>query len=336
MPNTMNTERAIRRTQLKGGSLSGTYLLEEGGLKRVRKHIALNENREYGFVRWHSQLKRLQRFGQLFPGVFPTVLDVGREGDHAYFDLEFIDGSVSGFAFLASDPTAADVQAYFDALVRTMDQLHSVRRPSYTRALDLYLYEEMERPLSICAEDSGFRAFLQHETVVFNGMEVPSLVRALPRLYEVGARHYRSPWECYTHGNLTLENTLWVPDQRRVWFIDPYEENIADTVHNEYSQVLQSCHSLYEIYNELEPEVLGNQITLKAPPRPGVESFNRLFDAWLRARLTPDDLHIVRLYEVSQFTRMLPFKLHVAKDSMIFFYGLASALADRLLEESHV
>lgn len=336
MTNTMNTDRPIRRTRLKGGSLSGTYLLEVGGESRIRKEIALSENREYGFVRWHSQLKRLQRFGQMFPGVFPAVLDVGREGDRAYFDLEFIAGSVSGFTFLLSDPAAEKIQAYFDAVVRTMDQLHSVRRPSYHKALDLYLYEEMERPLTICAQDSGFRAFLKHETVVFNGTEVPSLVSVLPRLYEVGEQHYRSPFECYTHGNLTLENTLWVPDQGRVWFVDPYEENIADTVHNEYSQILQSCHSLYEIYNELDPDVTENRITLNAPAHPGVDGFNQLFDDWLHARLKADDLRIVRLYEVSQFTRMLPFKLHVAKEKMVFFYALASVLAARLLEESHV
>lgn len=327
------TDRSV--TQLKGGSLSGTYRLQEGDRTWVRKTISLEENREYGFVRWHSQLKRLQRFGQIFPGVFPAVLDVGREGSLAYFDLEYIEGSTSGFSFLAGNPPESGVQSYFQALVQTMDRLHAVKRPSSPGALDLYFFEEMERPLSVCREDAVFRAFLEHPTIVFNGVEVPSIVRVLPALYKLGSNEGQTPWECYTHGNLTLENTLWVPDQQKVWFIDPYEENVADTVYNEYSQVLQSSHSLYEIYNDLQPVVKRNQVTLMAPPVPAIHRFNDLFMALLHQRLSASEMRLVRLYEISQFTRMLPFKLHTSREKLVFFYALASFLAHQLLEESH-
>jgi hypothetical protein len=323
---------SLRRTRLKGGSLSGTYLMEEAGRTWVRKEVSLTENREYGFVRWHSQLKRLQRFGELFPGIFPRVLEVGREGTRAYFDLEFIEGSRSGFELLRADPPESEVQAYFRALVAAMDRLHAVRRPSSPRALDLYLYEEMERPLDHCAEDPTFKAFLAHPTVVFNGTEIPSLVRRLPDLYRLGTGAYRVAWECYTHGNLTLENTLWVPAEGRVWFIDPYEENIADTVYNEYSQVLQSCHSRYELYNELEPRVEGHRVSAQAADAPGLARFDGLFEAFLQARLSPEEQRLVRLYELTQFTRMLPFKLQIAPQKLAFFYALASLLAHQLLE----
>lgn len=323
------------RTRLKGGSLSGTYLMEEAGRRWVRKDIALHTNREYGFVRWHSQLKRLQRFGALFPGVFPEVLEVGREGDHAYFDLAYVEGSVSGFTFLERNPPETEIQAYFEALVATMDRLHVVRRPGSPGALALYLYEEMERPLAVCAEDADFRAFLAHPTVVFNGVEVPSLTRVLPALYALGRRCYTEAWECYTHGNLTLENTLWVPAERRIWFIDPYEENVADTVYNEYSQVLQSCHSLYERYNALEPEVEGSSVTLELPDCPGITGFDQRFAGFLGERLSEDEQRLVALYEITQFSRMLPFKRAIAPGKMVFFYALASLLAHRLLEDAH-
>lgn len=330
---TDGTQSAPIVKRLKGGSLSGTYLMEAGSRRWIRKDISLADNREYGYIRWHSQLKRLQRFGELFPGVFPRVLDVGREGQKAFFDLEYIEGSLSGFDFLAANPPEDEVQAYFDALVEAMDRLHSVRRSSWPGALDLYLYEEMERPLSICAEDTAFRDFLRHGTIVFNEVEVPSLVRVLPRIYEAAARHCIDPWECYTHGNLTLENTLWEPGTRRIWFIDPYEENIADSVLNEYSQVLQSSNSLYEIYNAMDPKVDGCRVELQAPPHPAIHSFNAKFLDLMRMRLSPDEMKLLKIYELSQFSRMLPFKLQVAREKMIFFYALASYLAWQVLEE---
>lgn len=330
----MTLRPGTKATRLKGGSLSGTWLLEDDRGRRVRKTIDLESNREYGFVRWHSQLKRLQRFGALFPGLFPEVLDVGLDGSQAWFELAYIEGSASGSGFLDGDPGEAAVRAYLDALVEAMDRIHAVRRPSWPGALDLYLHEEMVRPLAVCAADPGFQSFLAHPTIVFNGVEVRPVMGAMPDLLALAARDYRKPFECYTHGNLTLENTLWVPSGGRIWFIDPYEENIADTVQNEYSQVLQSCSAKYEVYNALEPTVEGNRITLAAPPRPGLETFDRLFQGFLESRLSPPDLRIVRLYEISQFTRMLPFKLHVAPGKMIFFYGLASYLAHRLLEDA--
>lgn len=317
----------------KGGSLSGTFLMAGPAGPFVRKTISLTENREYGYVRWHSQLKRLQRFGQLFPGLFPPVLRYGVEGDAAYFDLEFIPGAMNGYEFLAGNPPLPEVKRYFDALVKAMDTMHAVRRESCTEALDLYLYEEVERPLTICAADPAFAQFARYERIVLNGVEVPAISARIPQVYAVARTFYRNPWECYTHGNLTLENTLWQPEAGRIWFVDPYEENIADTAHNEYSQVLQSCNSNYEAFNALNADVDGNRVTLARQAQPAVAAFNDMFWTLLRDRLSDADRCIVRLYEVSQFTRMLPFKLHVARRKMVFFYALASKLFDDLVAD---
>lgn len=321
-------------TRFKGGSLSSTSLMARGDEQFVRKTISLTTDREYGYIRWHSQLKRLQRFGQLFPDVFPAVLRYGLDGESAYFDLEYVEGAISGFDFVAANPSDDEVNRYFDALMTTADRLHKNRRPSCTEALQLYVFEEMERPLAVCRADPLFEDFSRYDRIVFNGVEIPSILGRMEDAYEIAGDYFKDPWECYTHGNLTLENTLWVPRDGRVWFVDPYEENVIDTVHNEYSQLLQSCNSYYEVYNARAAVVAGNEVTLAKPDMPAMEHFNDRLWARLRHQMTDDDLVIVRLYEVSQFTRMLPFKLHVAKDKMIFFYALASYLFDRLVTET--
>ena len=214
-----------------------------------------------------------------------------------------------------------------------MEPLHARRRPSSCGALELYLFEEFERPLQICRRDPAFAAFAEYETVIFNGKEVPSILINIDAAYEIARKHYRDPWECYTHGNLTLENTLWDAGAGRVWFVDPYEENIADTVHNEYSQLLQSTHSLYELYNQVDARVEGNAVIAEVPRPASFDRFHEHLERYMRERLSADELAIVRLYEVSQFTRMLPFKMHVAKEKMILFYALASVLFAQLVQE---
>ena len=49
-------------TTFKGGSLSSTLLMQDNKDMFVRKTVSLVENREYGYQRWYSQLKKLQRY----------------------------------------------------------------------------------------------------------------------------------------------------------------------------------------------------------------------------------------------------------------------------------
>lgn len=319
-----------QRIKLKGGSLSGTYLISAFGKKKIRKEIFLEGEREYGFVRWHSQLKKMQRLGSLFPDLFPKVLDFGLDGRNAYYDLEFIEGSQSGFEFLSSNPAKKEVDSFFSELIASMDRLHSVKRKSSKNSIALYIYEEIERPLDICSKDPKLKQFLNYKTIVFNGKEVPSIMHNLNLIYDIGREFYQKPDECFTHGNITLENLLWVPSKNKVLFIDLYEENISDNIYNEYSQVLQSSNSYYEVYNSLDAAIDGNRVTLKTAKYPAIDYFNKKFTGFMRQRLDDNEMHIVKLYELSQFTRMLPFKLHVARDKMIFFYALASSLLNDL------
>ena len=52
--------------KLKGGSLSSTYLMENEKGKFVRKMVSTKENREYGYMRWYSQMKKIQRYNTDF------------------------------------------------------------------------------------------------------------------------------------------------------------------------------------------------------------------------------------------------------------------------------
>src|SRR3989338_9475599 len=121
----------MERTKLKGGSLSGTYHCIDKSRSFIRKEVSLTENREFGFYRWFSQLKKLQRLGRMFPELFPKVIGIGLEGGMSYFDLEFIENSVTVHEFLVKNPIPKDVEKVFTELICSMDILHSVKMPSF-------------------------------------------------------------------------------------------------------------------------------------------------------------------------------------------------------------
>jgi len=264
------------KTKLKGGSLSGTYMMGDF----VRKECSIVENREYGYQRWYSQLKRLQRYNQLFPEMFPRIFRYGIEGDMAYYDMSVAKG-VNGYEFLKAEHRPEKVKEFFDVFLVAMEKLHALSFKSSSNPIILYIREEVKNKL----QESGVSmASIDFDLDGFSN-----------ELYI----HYSETEECLTHGNLTLENVMYHQDTGVVVFIDPYEENIIDSHLCDYSQVLQSCHSHYE--HKME----GNKPEVPT----GIEQFYLLFHEHVYSKLDIKQQRVVDLFEISQYIRMLPFKV---------------------------
>jgi hypothetical protein len=317
----------MEKIRLKGGSLSGTYLCRLKNSKQfVRKEVSLISNREYGFQRWYSQLKRLQRYSILFPEIFPKLIAYGKTGRLAYFDIEYIPNSVTAHEFIMLAPDTASIDQFLSELIRTMSLMHKTVIPSTRESMDLYIYEEIEQKINACMGNARFREFVKHGEIYFNGELSAGLANVLDAYREIASDAYRNCNETFTHGNLTLENILYQPETGRVFFVDPYEENIIDSVLAEYSQIYQSSNSLYEIYNSAKPSIEGNRVDVSVNPNKGMAYFNTKFTQFLTARHDHSDLTMIRLFEVSQYARMLPFKMEIDEDKMLLFYALGSRL----------
>lgn len=317
----------IEKTRLKGGSLAGTFLIKENGKTYVRKEINRTIEREYGFQRWYSQLKKLQRFNIEFPDLFCEVIDYGVLEDNSicYFDLKYYKNSVNVQEFLKTCKDTEQIDKIFNLIVNNMNLVHSNEFPSFINSIDLYLEEEIKQKINDCLVDADFKQLYSKKYITFKNETIKSFSTLYDEYRKTFKQLYKKPIESYTHGNITLENILFIPQEDRVVFIDPYEENIIDNKYNEYSQILQSSNSLYEIYNSLTSFEDLPQVPY------GIEYFNKLFESYLKTNLSNDELDLVKMFEISQFIRMLPFKIKIEKEKAMFFYGLASKLLNNFL-----
>lgn len=322
--------------KLKGGSLAGTYLIRTPEISYVRKQIDRTVEREYGFQRWYSQLKRLQRYDVMFPDLFCKVIDYGTDeaGRLAFFDLEYYDNAVNVQEHLMTCQNIEQISEIFYLILNGMANLHSVHIPSFKNSMSLYLEEEVEQRLKDAFEDDEFREYCSKEKVFFQNKEVPSFVSLYEQYKKRALEDYNTPIESFTHGNITLENILYLPDEQRVIFIDPYEENVIDNKYNEYSQILQSCNSHYEIYNgmPLLTKDRHNIGSLVCEVPYGISEFNNLFSDFMNSNLSDSEIRTVKVFEISQFIRMLPFKIKGDKEKAFLFYCLASHLTNEYLE----
>lgn len=317
------------KKQLKGGSLSSTYLINNNF---VRKTVSLTQNREYGFQRWYSQLKRIQRYEVLFPGLFPKLLNYGMGEKEAYFDIEYIPNSCNGFEFLSQTQNLHQIEEFIESLTHSLSYLHSHSFTSDANSIKLYLREEIDQRIEDCLKNSTFNKFTQYDTIIFQEEEIPSFLSQINKYKKIALKGSLNIHECFTHGNLTLENIIYQPLTKAIYFIDPYEENIIDSPLAEYSQLLQSSNSLYELYNSSSIQISKNSLTSKVVPPIGLVYFNNWLLTLLNKKYSTEEITLIKVLEISQFIRMLPFKASIDEDKMLFFYGLASKLLNDLIK----
>jgi hypothetical protein len=110
-----------------------------------------------------------------------------------------------------------------------------------------------------------------------------------------------------------------------------YEEGIVDSQFMDYSQVLQCSSSHYGLLNDSVLEVYGNATDYEIDIPENLTYFDHLFKYELKYR-HPQNYDLVRLFEATQFFRMLPFKCHAGNiEAAKFFYAHACSLVNRLL-----
>jgi hypothetical protein len=318
---------------LKGGSLGKTELIQMGdGDLRVRKSISSLKNREYGEVRWHSQLKRLQRYNSLLPGLFPQVLQLGINDDSYYFDIEYYEGFCNLKSYFSNFSTdRGQIELIAAKVVDSATRLHSYSRfDSYPGSLDVYLQEEVLQKLNDACENLGFEVFSNFSTIYLNGVGFPSLKSQTNWLRTFVAK-IKIGNECFTHGNLTLENILIHPESLEIRLIDPYDENIVDCKEADFSQILQCSSSHYGIMSDYKPSVSGASVFLEYEIPTPLSQFNEII---LESFASPGlelNPELLDFLHVSQFVRMLPFKVQAGDlDKAILFYALSCKLTQEM------
>jgi serine/threonine protein kinase len=316
--------------KLKGGSLNSTCLHINDDNKFVRKTISTTANREYGYVRWYSQLKKLQRFNSLIPGYVPKVYDAGITSDGAFFDIEYIEAKDIKTLFKENSLSRYQTERLHKSLWFAFDRLHSNKYTPNSSSLKLYFQEEVLQKLNDARQFEEFESFYNIDSYVHNGQTFSGIKNRLDTFSKLFNEKITE--ECYVHGNPTLENILYDPDQDKIVFIDLYEEGIVDSQFMDYSQVLQCSNSLYGLLNDGTLKVTDNVTEFSIDPIPeNLIYFNELFNDELKYRYTPN-YKLVKLFEATQFFRMLPFKCHSGNiEAAKFFYVHACDLVNKLL-----
>ena len=306
----------MRSIKLKGGSLSSTYYHGVIGEEFVRKSVNRDVNREYGYVRWYSQLKKLQRYNTQYPNLFPQVLRAGIHDNNPYFDIEYLDGFQDIKTTLAiKSLTEYEIANISEAVWKGLNQLHSIKHKSTVNVGKLYFVEEVQQKLNDALKVPEFEEFYDMGTHAYFGGIIHGLSNYMNEL-ENYFSELKIVEEENIHGNPTLENIMYSFDENRVVFIDPYEESIIDTKYLDYAQVLQCSRSYYGHINDNQVYVEGGGVGHRLAIPKNFSLFSRHFESKIN-----HEQMLIDVLEATQFIRMLPFKCLAGNiDKAKYFY----------------
>jgi hypothetical protein len=306
--------------ELKGGSFSSTLVVEiDENSKRVRKFISRDDNREYGLVRWQSQVRRMQHLHLTLPKNTPPILNLGVEKNFFYYDIPFYDNSQNLHDYLLDkdEVVAGDI---FENLLSLMSSYQSQSYGEVKGSFAVFFAEEVIGRLQQASEDVN-SCFLDNK---ITQEELNLTLKCIDDTFEeletiLSNSQMLSIHETLTHGNLTLENVLFDKSKQRIILIDPYSETYTDSILGDFSQLLQSSVSKYEqIMSNGEAGIKKFFKTDLPEEKTGVDYFGLCLERHI-ASMSHKDRVLLNLFHAAQFIRMFPFKIGKTPRLAIYF-----------------
>jgi len=298
---------------LKGGSFSTTNVMFDGNEKFVRKSISISDNREYGFIRWQSQIKKLQLLKNFLPNETISIEKIGIDDKSYFYDMAYQENCIDCYQALLYGESPELIVSEVLKLIKKMSEISLVNNNG---SMLIYINEEILSPL-LFAEKS-----IKKSKSFFNDNEINDILKKISRalLYIdklLNNNSFMDIQESIIHGNLTLENLLWNTDTKKIMMIDPYSESYCDSILGDISQRLQSSQSGYEfISNNYETNNIL-KYPLNLIPHNFLLFSNLLIDKVKLEKWFNESY--LNLFKASQFTRMFPFKIEKSPRQAFLF-----------------
>ncbi|MEZ8656734.1 hypothetical protein AB6D60_22455 [Vibrio splendidus] len=312
----------------KGGSLSSTSLIKESNVVSVVKKCSSTHEREYGLMRLLSQKSKMEIMSTTFPYLFPKVLDLRHNDGFLELYLEYLDSHTDVIELLCQEELDKNlIERMANNILQELGRLHdfSIGSSLSANAFECYFKEELLKPISEFANYDEQTSMASNN---INGRLIKNIAKwnAFYDVFNTIDWDEIDLTQSYTHGNATLENIMYCSSSDSVKFIDCYEENIFHTKYNDISQLLQCSKHMYSYI--MRSEVFNEECLDKNNHINNIKIFNDVIEKFIFQNFNKSEKLLIRLYELSQFTRMLPFK---AKANDIYgfgrFYWKASEIA---------
>ena len=255
------------------------------------------------------------------------------DGEVCVYDMPYIDGAVTCFNFVHTQPFEKAWKNLKDAITDLSNNLHKpTLRPSEIEATKLYIESKVNKNLKIIKKGEFIAPLQKYNYLYINGKRYHNLKHYETMLSEKNLLEiFKDDDFSDIHGDFTIENIVCVKGEKDShYLIDPNTGNIHDSPFLDFAKLLQSLHGGYEfLMNTKNVSVIGNHIDFLFTKS---STYYRLCDeyvSYLEDKFGEDGLRSIFYHEAIHWLRLMPYKIEKnGERSVLFYAGLLMVLDD--------
>ena len=255
------------------------------------------------------------------------------DGEVCVYDMPYIDGAVTCFNFVHTQPFETAWRSLKGAIADLSDNLHKpTLRPAQMEATKLYIESKVNKNLNIIKKGSFIAPLQKYSYLYINGKKYYNLKHYEGMLSEENLLEvFKNDKFADIHGDFTIENIVCIKNgDKSHYLIDPNTGNIHDSPYLDFAKLLQSLHGGYEfLMHTDEVSIIGNHIDFLFTKS---STYYRLCDeyvAYLEKKFGKEGLKSIFYHEVIHWLRLMPYKIERnGERSVLFYAGLLMVLDD--------
>ncbi len=280
-----------------------------------------------------GQIEWLSRHKEDLP--LCNIIRTCMKGDVCYYDMEYLSSAVGMFEYIHRAPVEKS-WGILESVLEVLDeklysQTHRAVEPD---AIKKYIAQKILKNIQKCEQwcRRYFKELFDGEYVFINGKQYQNLnyykkYFNTEFLFEI----FREDWESDIHGDLTIENIIYVQEEHKAWYlIDPNQGNMLKSPFLDYAKLLQSLHGKYEFFMMVNNvQVVGNHIDYFFTESTAYEEIYVRYRQYLQKHFTVKQIKSIYCHETVHWLRLMPYKIQKNPQSAIVFYaGMLIVLSD--------
>jgi len=240
------------------------------------------------------------------------------------YDLRFYHDHRSFFEII-KEGDLYRCQKILEKILNLLPHIHTNKKVliSYEN-LGHYLEEKFFRKVEYCENlYPTLKYFNRHDTVIVNGKELLGFSQIREKILDTKILKQLSQYtETEIHGDLTAENILIGPNDDLI-LLDPNNENYISSPLVDYSKLLQSLNSRYELLCLVEKVEISNHcLYFQVEENLVIDSLLKFFGEKMQHLFFPDERRHLVFHEAMHLARLLPYRLKVNEHSFMAFYAM--------------
>jgi molybdopterin-guanine dinucleotide biosynthesis protein A/thiamine kinase-like enzyme len=319
----------------KGGSFSKTYLLENHGIKFVRKHIFKNQQTLEHYYRLKRQCDDLYRFHYYDNELVPKVIHEQDSDCDYFYDMDYLEN------YEQLDCFDAETQKKSIEIILERMNTNVYCFKKFLRN-DSFIYdffnEKIYPKLIKFEKDSEVMNYLIcNPTVNINGKSYYGLRTIFDKL---DIRKFNPSFICPIHGDLNFENILYNPITGDVKTLDMEGSRYVDSPLFDLGKLFQSFVAKYEVWSKMD-EVVYNSSMDNLTCVSDFFDYNKadivfVLDMFKTILENDDEDQVLRsglFYMACYFIRFIPFRALVSENHANFSMIMAIVWLNKIYEE---